>query len=349
MKVKVFMNTAGHAHEFELLRRFGHGIEQEFAGEKKRKTFLNFDRVFKRGQDNTVDYVYGTNYEACDVAVMFGSWKDRKNPHHVIRNSIAENARTFVCIETPLLTRRVFQPNQYYRVGVNGFLNNSAYWNAVESPKVRFEEVMGLSWDGWAKDLDRREEILIGMQLAGDASLRNNNINEWVLDTIKRIRLYTDTPIRIRTHPGISERGWDNYNELIRETVFNDYGDIRWSNGRERAWEEDIVNAQCVVTYSSGLSIDAILAGVPVVATDPGNFAYNISSNFAEEVVNPKCAETNLVKQWLYNLAYCQWSEEEMFSGTCWRHLQDAIRASQRAQKDLKDFEYEQVEDDDLS
>jgi hypothetical protein len=129
--------------------------------------------------------------------------------------------------------------------------------------------------------------------------------------------------------------------------VFNDYGDIRWSNGRERPWEEDIVNARCVVTYSSGLSIDAILAGVPVIATDPGNFAYNISSNFAEEVVDPKCAEPNLVKHWLYNLAYCQWSEDEMFNGTCWRHLQDAIKQSQKAQKDLDNFEYEQVEESD--
>ena len=346
MRVKVFMNTAGHAHEFELLRRFGHGIETEFAKIKKPKEFLSFDRIVSRGKSNTVEYVYGIDYEPCDVAIMFGSWKDRKNPHHVIRNAIAEKARTFICIETPLLTREVFRPNKYYRVGVNGFLNNSAYWNSVDSPSVRFEEVMGLSWKGWAENVNQRDEILIGMQLSGDASLRNNNINEWIVDTITRIRRFTDKPIRIRTHPGISDRGWENYSDLFRNIAFGEYGDIRWSNGREKPWEDDIVNACCVVTYSSGLSIDAILAGVPVIATDPGNFAYNISSNFADDINDPKQEDSEIVMQWLYNLAYCQWSEDEMFSGTCWRHLQDAIKKSQKAQKELSKFEYEIAEND---
>jgi len=333
MKVKIFMNSAGHNSEYEILRRFGYGIEQELKKKEKfTNRFLNFDKILKKGKEDSVEYDYVDEYSPCDVAVIFGSWKPRNKDHHATRNSVADAAPVFVVIETPLLTRRVFQPNQYYRMGVNGFLNHSAHWNAIDCSSERFEE-MGLEWNGWAEDLVDREEIMIALQLAGDASLRGNNIVEWCMDTIRRIRKFTDEPIRIRTHPGISEKGWENYSDLFRDIAFGDYGDIRFSNGRERPWEDDIVNTRCVVAYSSGLSIDAVMSGVPVIACDNGNFAWDISSNFPEDVVEPKLEDPETVKQWLYNLAYCQWSEEEMQNGNAWRHLLPAIETVMKDNK----------------
>jgi hypothetical protein len=333
MKVKIFMNSAGHNSEYEILRRFGYGIEQELKKKEKfSNRFLNFDKILKKGKEDSVEYDYADEYSPCDVAVIFGSWKPRSKDHHITRNSVADAAPVFVVIETPLLTRRVFQPNQYYRMGVNGFLNHSAHWNALDCPSTRFEE-MGLEWNGWAEDLDDRAEIMIALQLAGDASLRGNNIVDWCMDTIRRIRKFTDEPIRIRTHPGISEKGWENYSDMFRDIAFGDYGDIRFSNGRERPWEDDIVNARCVVAYSSGMSIDAVMSGVPVIACDEGNFAWDISSNFPEDVVEPKLEDPETVKQWLYNLAYCQWSEEEMQNGNAWRHLLPAIETATKDNK----------------
>jgi len=332
MRVKVFMNSAGHNSEYEVLRRFGVGIQLML--DKDKGGFANFDRTIRKGLDNVVDFDYSLDYSNCDVAVIFGSWKPRKSDHHIIRNDVVSKAPIFVCVETPLLTRKVFQPNQYYRIGVNGFMNHAAYWNADNQDSSRFKQ-MGLEWNGWAEDLDEREEILLGLQLAGDASMRGNSVVEWCEDSIRRMRKYTDAPIRIRTHPGISDQGWENYSGLFRNIAFGEYGDIRFSNGRTRPWEKDIANARVVVAYSSGLSIDSVLAGVPVVACDPGNFAWDISSRFVEDLVNPKLEKPKTVQQWFNNLAYCQWSEEEMQNGTAWQHLLPAIAAAQEKDDDI--------------
>jgi len=52
---------------------------------------------------------------------------------------------------------------------------------------------------------------------------------------------------------------------------------ISFVNGREVPWEKQILDAYCVITYTSGLAIDAIVRGIPVIACDEGNFAWNVA------------------------------------------------------------------------
>jgi hypothetical protein len=57
------------------------------------------------------------------------------------------------------------------------------------------------------------------------------------------------------------------------------------------------------------------------VAADPGNFAWNISTNYLEDIEKIKLATDDDINQWLNNLSYSQWSPEEMHNGTAWKHL----------------------------
>jgi hypothetical protein len=63
------------------------------------------------------------------------------------------------------------------------------------------------------------------------------------------------------------------------------------------------------------------MKGIPTIAMDPGNFAWNVSSRYPNEVENLKLAEAGEITQWLSNLAYSQWSVEEMEQGKPWMHL----------------------------
>jgi hypothetical protein len=81
------------------------------------------------------------------------------------------------------------------------------------------------------------------------------------------------------------------------------------------------------VTYSSGSGIDSILKGIPTLSMDPGSFAWDISSRYPNEIETLKLANDNQVKQWLNNLAYSQWTVEEMEEGQPWRHLFPIISA----------------------
>lgn len=318
------MNTAGHNSEREILRCMHDGIKERLEP-KDKKDFKEWKRINKElGLGAGVEYAYDEKYSTCDVAVMFGSWKpERSNIHHIVRSSIVEDAKCFICIETPLLGRKVFQENKHQRVGVNGFLNRDALFGEDRDyPDDRLKQ-LGINYQGWKKN--NGNKIVVALQLAGDASLRHNNINEWCKDTVDTLRKYTDRPIEIRTHPGVSAKGWGNHDELFRDLLFGNYKNVSFVNGREIAWQDQILDAYCVVAYTSGLTIDAVVNGVPVIACDEGNFAWNIGERKLSNIENLLLAPDQQVHQWLKNLAYCQWTPEEMTSGKCWDHLRSSV------------------------
>ena len=325
MKVKVFMNSAGHNHEREILRMMHDGITDILVPTDK-KQFKEWKQINKDlGRSSGVEYDYGERYSKCDVAVMLGSWKpERSNIHHIVRTSIVENAKSFICIETPLLGRQVFKPNKHQRVGINGFLNRDAiFGEAIDYPKDRLID-LGIDYKGWKRN--NGDKIIVALQLAGDASLRHNDINQWCRDTVYTLREYTDRPIEIRTHPGVSEKGWGNHEALFRDFCFDtNLKNVSFVNGREVPWQQQISNTYCVVAYTSGLTIDAVVEGIPVIACDEGNFAWNVGERKLPNIENLHLEKEENVQQWLQNLAYCQWTPEEMENGKCWNHLKSSI------------------------
>jgi hypothetical protein len=60
---------------------------------------------------------------------------------------------------------------------------------------------------------------------------------------------------------------------------------------------------------------------------DPGNFAWNVSSRYLGELENIKLSSAAEITQWLSNLAYSQWTVEEMEAGEPWLRLQPIINS----------------------
>lgn len=324
MKVKIFMNSAGTNREREVLRMMYNGIK-EILIPKDNKVLKEWKRINKEiGRGAGVEYDYGERYSGCDVAVMLGSWKpERSNIHHIVRASIVEKSKSFICIETPLLGRKVHKDNEYFRVGINGFLNRDAiFGEQIDRSADRLNKI-GIKYNGWKRDCG--DKIVVALQLAGDASLRHNDINEWCWDTVNTLRLYTNRPIEIRTHPAMSEKGWGNHEELFRRFLFESVPNVSFVNGKDVSWETQIKNAYCVVAYSSGLSIDAVISGIPVIACDEGNFAWNVAERKLANIESLNLEKEENVQQWLQNLAYCQWTPGEMETGECWSHLSSSI------------------------
>lgn len=300
MLVKIFLETAGNFEEREILTKFYNGVANS------------------AGQDVQVELELYNSYTACDVGVILGSWKPRDKNHHHVRNDIVENAPTFIVIETPLLGRIVNQQNKQHRIGINGFLNQSGVFNHGQHNNSRIKK-LGIEWTGWKHNPDGH--ILLMLQLPGDASLRGINMYEWVNYAIRTIRSVTDRPIVIRTHPAHSIKDSDDFHNLVSSVTLYGGSDITFSLGRHKSFADDIAEAYCSVAYSSGSSIDSVLHGVPTLAADPGNFAWNISTNYLEDIEKIKLATEDDINQWLNNLSYSQWSSEEMHNGTAWKHL----------------------------
>jgi len=332
MKIKFFLGSANSYSEQDILLRFAEGVTQ-WAHQENQAQGIEKPSVQLMGRwsaaasadEHTVEYEQEEGYSACDVAVMFGSWKPREKGYHIIRTSVAANSRCFICIETPLLKRRTDVLNSYWRMGINGFLRDAAEWpDYHEEVADRRLKDWGISWPGWRNNADGH--VVIALQLPGDASLRGININDWAYHTVLKIREKTQRRIIVRNHPLASLRAFGDHEELARRLMMEGINNIRFSDGQLRPWSEDIKGAYCTVTYTSGLAIDSVLAGIPTVACNPGNFAFPFSTRFPDEIENLRLGEPDTVQRWLRWLSLCQYSVPEMQSGLAWRHLLPTIQ-----------------------
>lgn len=325
MNIKTFLETAGNFDERDILTKAHRGLDIFIDTLPKIKYLETTDE-----EENTViveqpiqlpvnQLDISNNFNSCDVAVFLGSWKSRDRPHHLLRTTIAENARCFVVIETPLLNRKMFEKNKQHRMGVNGYLNHAGTFFQQDCPADRFEK-LGISWPGWK--FDPGGKIVVMLQLPGDASLRGINIYEWATHVVRQLRQHTDRPIVIRTHPAHMIKDSDEFHNFVSDlTVFQPVENVSFSIGKKVPLNLDLDSAYCTITYSSGSGIDSIINGIPTIATDPGNFAWEISTHYIDQVENIVTADAKTVLQWLYNLAYSQWSVEEIADGTAWAHL----------------------------
>ena len=89
-----------------------------------------------------------------------------------------------------------------------------------------------------------------------------------------------------------------------------------------RPLEKDFNDAWCVVTFASGSAVDAVLAGIPSIACDSGNMAWEVSSHLLSEVENPYRGSR---KDWINKIVHCQFSVKELEDGTCWEHVRKTI------------------------
>jgi len=328
MKIKIFMLTGQNNGEKDVLRAYYRGLVQFFGGMFCQGVEINdvnetktVKEIRKNGVDLSLDYSEDPG-EDCDLGIIFGSAKPRDNLHHRVRTAVIEKAKNYMVIETPLLARSIVKQSnhEYYRIGLNGFLNGEGEFNNENSNDQRMFYFGDLyNWNGWKQNSNGN--ILILLQLPGDASLRESNHGEWLLDTVEQIRKITNRQIRIRFHPAMSEKGHENFFGDVGKIVFKNYADIVWSDGIARTLQQDLKEAKTCVTYSSGSAIDSIVYGIPTIAVDEGNFAYPISSKTIDVVESPALADTETVKQWLCNLSYCQWSRVEMSNGRAWTHI----------------------------
>ena len=131
------------------------------------------------------------------------------------------------------------------------------------------------------------------------------NINQylgrpnWLDETITEIKKHTDKPIKIREKP----RG-------------------RGPSGPSEAKipiEEELKDAWCCVTSCSISAIESLCAGVPVIC-DSKSFASAIASTSIVDIEDPYYV---FPEQWLYSLAYQQFTPEEYSNGIAVNILKD--------------------------
>ena len=247
------------------------------------------------------------NIDNFDCAVIFGSYKkERGRSTHQGKGKIIESGMPYIQLETQLIGRPIDTAfHNEFRVGVNGFLWDDADWGFEHIEHDRSKKVFERNgYDPhipWKQDGDH---ILLCMQKVGDASLRGQDIFTWTEDTVKILRNHTERQIIVRPHPLYRKK---NRHSECKERVI-EYSNVVWQETDLTKdgfvpIQQQLDNAWCTVTYTSGSGIDAVLQGVPNIACDSGSMVYDVSSKELSEVEHPYTGDKS---EWANKIAHCQ-------------------------------------------
>lgn len=156
----------------------------------------------------------------------------------------------------------------------------------------------------WRKVADDDPIVLIG-QVPGDASLIGRDYPQWLRRTAHQLQVHR-RPVIYRPHPVALNLQRDEPPKGLPEHK----GQL--SDLLERtAW---------VVTLNSNTAVEAVLSGVPAVATDPGSMAWMVTGH---DPADPPPRPHRFT--WAHRLAWCQWRPEELMNGEAWEAVASCL------------------------
>lgn len=227
----------------------------------------------------------------CDLAVF---WSHR--PYHII-NTQRERGLNYIALERGFIGKRT----EWTSFCLNG-LNGRADWSHCKnSPADRFLKYHSEKLKPYRLNL--KGNILIIGQVNGDESVRGIRLDAWYEKIIHEFReMSPDFDTIVRQHP-----------QMIKKSEYEEIG-----MGGGKSLQTAFNNAVAVVTLNSNTSVESVFEGIPTFTFDEGAMAWEVTQHTPASTF-----EMNDRRQWAYDLAYKQWTLEEIESGLSWDHLKN--------------------------
>jgi len=256
-----------------------------------------FDAFATSLRDSGYDVAYNDIHS--DVHVIWSVlWYGRMAGNKDVWDRAKQENKKIIVLEVGGIKR-----GNTWKVGING-INGDANFGAKGNDSTRVD-LLGLEAKRWTND---GQHILVCGQ--HDKSLQWQNMprmSNWFLNTHDEIRKYTDRPIVFRPHPRCRldqiERGLRHVYRQEPKHIDNTYDDF----------DMDFTNVWATVSYSSNPGIHSILEGVPAFV-GTSSLAYDVGNDidFFHDIEAPLQPDRT---QWLNDLAYTEWTVEEISAG----------------------------------
>jgi hypothetical protein len=179
-----------------------------------------------------------------------------------------------------------------YRVIVNGHAT-TALRRCPEDRSAR----LGVELKPWRKG---GRHVLVCPPT--DFFLKAHGCPNWLENTLSTLRQVTDRPVRVRAKPVPGAAG--------------------------PSLEEDLAECHALVTHSSNIAVEAAVLGVPVYV-EPSCAAVAVGLTDLRRIESPWRPDHR--KLWLANLAYCQFSFDEVLGGQVLSTIRQYIEMEQFA------------------
>ena len=213
-------------------------------------------------------------------------------------NIIEDSNKPWICVESAVFRRNMPHPDpgkpgkSYHRFSWYSYFQDEGYYNNINCPD--------------------------------DSSLKNlltkhGSYKGFLEFTINEIKKHTDRKILVRPHP--SRR-----NDQLKMLADLNLPGIEISNNVSAegflsgatALQADFDRAWAVVGFNSNALTESIMEGIPTFSMCPSSMAWDCSNKDLSTIESPLTFDR---QQWLNNLSYCQWREDECIAGLPWEHL----------------------------
>jgi hypothetical protein len=162
-------------------------------------------------------------------------------------------------------------------------------WHALVSQDPRLE------WKGWK---NHNKKILLVLPNPKACRYYNLDYNTWVAETTEKIKTYSNLPIEVRVKGARSER---NHGYSIYD-----------------AFDSGVY---ATVAMNSIAALESVLYGIPAFVSVPCA-ATPLASTDLSQLANPYKPELTVLQKQCYNIAYGQFTINEITNGSAWKILQ---------------------------
>lgn len=231
-----------------------------------------------------------------DVAVFYGLAGGLRQIYEQYRKS-----RKVLFLDLGYFGRRKRTRYDGYHKLVLNDRHPTAYFQEREHSIDRFR-AHGIQIQPWRKG--GKHVLVIGMS-AKAAAHDGFQPQQWERETIAQLAALTDRPIIYRPKPNWTES---------RPIPGSHYG-------VHTPLAEHFADAHCVVAHHSNVAVDALLAGIPCIC--PAGVASALSLQDLTQIETPIRPEGR--EQWAADLAFTQYSLDEMLDGTAWRYALEEL------------------------
>lgn len=245
--------------------------------------------------------------DSADVAVIWSVlWDGRMKPNQQIWQMYRTTSRHVLVLEIGALDR-----GNLWKVALNG-INGSGYFGPLNNSDSR-QKQLNLRLDSWRTG---KNIVLCGQHPHSQQWEGQPAMNQWMDETISTVRRYTDRHIIVRPHPRakyVPTRVYKNVSIGSPKSVPNTYDSFDFELSINDAW--------AVINWNSNPAVIAALRGVPVFV-GPNSMAASVGNDQLANIENPMMPDR---QQWARDVAYTEWSVEEIARGIPLERLSDKL------------------------
>jgi hypothetical protein len=217
---------------------------------------------------------------------------------HKIMKQCWQDGRDFYYVDTGYFgnERTASNPNgwKYWHRIVKNDLQHS---EIIPRPDDRFRQ-FNKKFNPWKKD---GRKILVAAPDEKPCRFYGITKDEWVQQTVKTIKQYTDRPVEVR------ERAAKRIDRISTDTL-------------QSALDNDVF---ALVTFNSNAATESIFHGIPVFTLAPANAASPVSEQDLAKIENPYYADSDKLYAWACHLAYGQFHVNELKNGKAKQYLEE--------------------------